>query len=270
MSDSNLNLKLDEDFLYILDFSKNVSKNFAKDPDQNSLCNQWLTKLNSVSYEGMTAKRTRNSYLTKLIICMFDRKLSKMFLKKPPTGDLESIPMPFVIETEPYWLKDAIGSGEANGAKDCQTYMSTKMLDNNRGICAYLGMNIVDEGDDDYNWLNMGDGSQFDKKIDKIFQDDEKLNFENLIRNESMKAVTKENVFVEHRKFLIRLILAELEGKAEPNNPELDVGLQAYLNQIQGTEEEHAYNKLSSERKRNWLLSNLKSQLISDLFKFSK
>lgn len=269
MSDS-LNFKLDEDFLYILDFSKNVLNNFSKDPTQNSLCNQWLTKLNSVSYEGMTAKRTRNSYLTKLIICMFDRKLSEMFLKKPPTGDLESIQMPSIVETEPYWLKEAIGSVEESGAKDCQTYMSTKMLDNNRGICAYFGMNIVDEGDQDYNWLNIGDGSKFDQKIENIFENDEKLNFENFIRNESVKEITRENAFVEHRKFLIKLILDELEGKSKQENPELEEVLQTYLNGIRGKEEEQAYNKLPSEGKRFFLLSNLKSLLISELLKFSK
>lgn len=270
MSDSNLNFKLDKDFLYILDFSKNLLNNFSKDPTQNSLCNQWLTKLNSVSYEGMTAKRTRNSYLTKLIICMYDGKLSGMFLKKPPAGDLESIPMPFIIESEPYWLNDAIGSDENDGAKDCQTYMSTQMLDNNCGICAYFGMNIVDEGDEEYNWLNIGDGSKFDKKIDDIFENDVMLNFENLIRIESMKKVTEENAFVEHRKFLIKLILKELEGKAKQKNPDLEEVLLVYLKQIRGTEEEQAYKNLSSERKRNFLLSNLKSCLINELIKFAK
>lgn len=277
MSDLNLNLKLDEEFLYILEFSKTVLSNFSNDQIQNSLCDQWLSKLCSDSYEKMNAKRTRNSYLTKLIVCMFNGQLSEMFLEKPPEGDLNAIEMPFIIETEPYWLKDAIGSNENgnlnDGGKDCRTYMSTKMLDDNRGVCAYIAMNVTDEGDDDNgnNWLNFDDERKFDGKIEDIFEKDERLNLENLIRNQSMKKMTEENVFFEHRKFLIKLIMNELEGKAdEGENPDLEEFVGHYLREIQGTEEEQVYTDLPSYKKRNFLLSNGKSVLINDLIKLVK
>lgn len=267
MSDSNLNLMLDEDFLFIFGFSKNVFNNFATDPVQNSLCKQWLTKLNSVvHYEGLLAKRTRNSYLTNLICCMFSKKLSEMFLKPPPDGDLEPIFIPTIIEKEPYWLKDAIGPDEAEG----QAYLSSQLLDNNRGACAYLAMNIIDEGDEDHNWLNMGDGTKFDKEFKDIFENDEKQDFENLIRNEDMKEVTEANVYFEHRKFLIKLILAELEGKSEHQHPDLEEPLLAYLKRISGTDEEQIYKNLASEKKRNFLLFNLKSVLLNECIQFLK
>lgn len=264
---SDLNRKLDEDFLYILEFSKHEFNNFSKTPIQNSLCNQWLTKLSSGTYEGMNAKRTRNSYLTKLIVCMFRGKLTDMFLQQPPEGDLKSIPMPHIIEAEPYWLNDIIGSGKAiDGVQGCQTYMSTELLDNNRGICAYLAMNVVDEGDPDTHWMNLGDGMKFEQRIEDIFDNDERLNLEKLIRNESMKTVTEENVYFEHRNFLIKSILNELEGKTkEGESSDFEEGLQAYLTEIRGTEEEDIYKNLSPKKKRRLLLSNTKSVLISEI-----
>lgn len=270
MSNSNLNLILDKDYIFIFDLSKNVLNNFSNDPVQNLLCNQWLSKLNSVHYKGMTAKRTRNSYLTKLIVCMFDKKLSEMFLKTPPDGELDPIPMPSIIETEPYWLKDAIGLDEAGGAKDCRTYISSELLDNNRGFCAYLGMNIIDEGDEDYNWLNMGDGSKFDKEFKDIYEVDEKQNFENWIRNEEMKKVTPENAYFEHRKFLIKLILEELEGKSEQANSELEEPLLTFLKNISGSVDEQTYQNLPLEKKRQFLLITMKSVLLNECIQFNK
>lgn len=51
----------------------------------------WLEKLCGDHVVGIEKKRVRNTYLSKLILCMQAAKLKGVFRNPPPTGDLEDV-----------------------------------------------------------------------------------------------------------------------------------------------------------------------------------
>lgn len=155
----DLSERLDEDFLFILKFLKQYLENISE--DQYKSAQKWLNKLCYENYETVEAKRNRNQYLNKLLACLEAGSLANVFLSPPPTEDLPlwETADETKIELKDFF-KDVLQEEEQAvhvGGKDFETYVSTKMMDNNHGACAYLAVSVVNEGDP-YPWVQLSNG----------------------------------------------------------------------------------------------------------------
>lgn len=173
MSDNNLQERLDEDFIFILGFLKRFLSNVER--EQHKMAHRWLEKLCYEIYESVEGKRNRNQYLTKLLACLEAGNLSEMFLMPPPSGNLplwETSEQNDVREAD--WVKILLETEENEihvGGKDFQTYVSTKMLDDNSGACAYLAVSVANEGDPN-PWIQLADGRKIKEiALQKRFQE---------------------------------------------------------------------------------------------------
>lgn len=173
MSSSSLQERLDEDFIFILRFLKRYLSKVER--EQHKMAHRWLEKLCYETYESVEAKRNRNQYLNKLLACLEVGNLSEMFLVTPPVGDLPLWETSDQIEIqEADWVRTLFNIEENEvhvGGKDFQTYVSTKMMDDNSGACAYLAISVANEGDPD-PWTELADGHKIKELIlQKRFQD---------------------------------------------------------------------------------------------------
>lgn len=180
MAEPSLEFKLDEDFLFVLNFARSSIHLFQNRPVEQGLIESWFEKLCLEIYRGIDNKRLRNLYLVKLVTCIQSGILLEPFLSKPPPGSLVPLPQPIVPSNldEPPWLKafetEAAASDEACTAKDFSSYFCSKQLEEGRGICAYLAISVADEGEKP-RWFEMGSGkplllAEFDKEIEEAFQ----------------------------------------------------------------------------------------------------
>ncbi|XP_062553371.1 uncharacterized protein LOC134218420 [Armigeres subalbatus] len=180
-TEPSLEFKLDEDFLFILNFARSSMHLFQHRPIEQGLIELWFEKLCLEIHRGIDAKRMRNLYLVKLVNCVQSGILADPFLTKPPTGSLEPLPQTIAPSNldEPPWIKDFEAESSTlptgSGTKDFCSYLCTKQLDDGKGLCAYLAVSVADEGEMP-RWFEMGSGrpvllSEMDEEIEAAFQD---------------------------------------------------------------------------------------------------
>lgn len=163
-------MRLDEDFLFLFSFAKKYMKSIQEQP----LTQKWMDRLLLGPEEGIFAKNNRNTYLNKLIACLQTGHLHEPFLSPPPNYDLppwESDDYFYAYEEPEKWIEDLIRreNDEVHvGGKDFETYLSTKILDENRGACAYLAVSVANEGDQ-HSWHRLIN-SNMQNRVNKLFK----------------------------------------------------------------------------------------------------
>ncbi|XP_055632081.1 uncharacterized protein LOC129771948 [Toxorhynchites rutilus septentrionalis] len=263
MANKSLELKLDEDFLFILNFSQGSIHLFANRPVERTLIESWFEKLCMEPYRGVEAKRLRNLYLVKLVTCIQSGVLVDHFCSKPVPGSLEPLPMAVAPSNmdEPPWLKDfeagSAGVDVAGGAKNFSSYLCTKKLENNRGLCLYLAVSMADD-DHKPEWLDMVTGrprllSEQDEEIEEAFQK---------VTTAPRDEDGGPDEWEEYNARLLRAIRNELAGSASPRDDtyleQLLADFGAYIaNKSMGRELE----TYSDDQKRSYMLGYLEKKL---------
>ncbi|XP_055538021.1 uncharacterized protein LOC129725808 [Wyeomyia smithii] len=256
---STLDLKLDEDFLFILNFARNNMHLFQNRPGEQALIESWFEKLCLQDYRGTDAKRIRNLYLVKLVTCIQSGVLLDPFLTKPADGPLEPLPQTIAPSNmdEPPWLKEFEETASAmttGTAKDFSSYVCSRHLENGRGVCLYLAVSVADEGEQP-KWFEMGSGrplllSEFDKEIDEAYQ----------------KLMSRENQdsdeFIEFAEELVLAIQEELVGLAAPgDNMYLEDLITGFCANIADKSMGRELQKYGEKQKRAFLLGYLDKKL---------
>lgn len=77
--------KLDQDFMLFLSFAFECVENLRHSKYLDN-CKLWFKKLCSEHYDTVSSKRTRNLYLSRLLLNMQDGKFKPEFLEPPPCG----------------------------------------------------------------------------------------------------------------------------------------------------------------------------------------
>ena len=166
--------RLDENYMYLLQFVDGPSKDLTK--DQQNLIKKWLVKLSTdVESQSIFTKLLRNSYLVELIHQIQKRNLNPPFNTKPPQGELQQLNFEtsFLADqsSHPEWL-DKLMREEENkvhvGAKHFETYLSTKIFDGGRGACAYLAVSAQNEGEK-AAWVKIRQNQHKDEIIERMF-----------------------------------------------------------------------------------------------------
>lgn len=145
MNQDDLLKRLDQEFVFIMDFSKCFGLrlgNFTN--DDNARFKIWLHKLCVEPYETITRKRLRNAYGCKLLTCMAMGQLTGPFTEIPRLGHLEPIRIKTAVDPDPEWLKEYVSTNVNSNSKHCKTYMASKVLDNDKGACAYVAVTMND------------------------------------------------------------------------------------------------------------------------------
>lgn len=174
MTTESTEQRLDEDFVFILDFFGTYMGNFKSKPIEQEIFQQWLDKLCIEPQRGRQKKRIRNSYLCKLFTCLQASRLTPPFTEKPGNGPLQPMPnIPVSAGAEPPWLKEFLAeqknqaifnemSGDAStataAAKQNRTYLATKLMKNDNGACAYLAVSTPTKTGDTVKppqWISM-------------------------------------------------------------------------------------------------------------------
>lgn len=164
----NLNLRLDENFQFLLNFVKKPLSNLGV--DSQVIARKWLDKLMG-TFEGVEAKRNRNAFLSKLLTCMESGSLMQPFLNLPPAGAVpEWGPKDFPIETPvDIWTKEMLQMNQKTnriGGKLFRSYLSTKHLAN--GSCAYVAVSVLNEGAKN-SWMHMKDTKMKEHAVEMLF-----------------------------------------------------------------------------------------------------
>lgn len=159
MNEFDLDLRLDEDFIFILSFLKKPLQHFSKHTPDEAIFQLWLNKLSMEPVSGCDRKRTRNGYLCKLLMCMQAGTLTEPFLDRPKSGDLPALTAVPILDTEPPWLQEMLVEQQQNDIfnemgepANHKTYMSTKFMNDGNGACAYFAFTLPSN---DSNWLPM-------------------------------------------------------------------------------------------------------------------
>jgi hypothetical protein len=210
--------------------------------------------------------------MVKLVTNMQDGTLKEPFLVMPPKGALAEIPMPKISNlAEPPWLKEFMEREAAQshvGGRDFQYYVSTKRLDRNRGVCAYMAVSVTDEGEKP-KWLQMGSSKpfeldNFEEQIESIYKqimhrdatEEDLLNYEDLILQaidaelsgqvkagvsynlekileqfETFMMMRDENVVEKGRRFLLQILRQTIQGILQQHEEE-KADLESLLSEI--------------------------------------
>jgi hypothetical protein len=162
--------RLDDDFIYLLQFANNPMKNLSK--RKQDLAKEWILKLStSCDEQSITAKMKRNDYITKLLSCIQTATFSEPFNQSPPIRDLPHLEFDFsqIIHDFPEWINELRDREEKDikvGGRGFETYFSSKFLEN--GACAYLAVSVQNEGDRSA-WMKIVQNKINSDQIDKIF-----------------------------------------------------------------------------------------------------
>lgn len=269
MLKNDLGLRLDEDFLYILNFLKHSLDAFQNEDrvEERHLSNLWLEKLCGEMHTTITAKRLRNNYLTRLVSCFQCGKLMDPFLNQPPKDNLEPVPLLEKPEANPTWLNDLLEEAKelmpttGQQTKDCQTYISSKIFDQNRGACAYIAVAVADEGEIP-QWIKIGDDlDDYEKHLDLIFSRMTMMEKE----PDKLKPEHSSKGLSIHEE-LIDAIDRELANITEPSLYEpLEEMLKLYMEYVQGSPIAKQALEFTGVKFRKYFLTHLRSELKCDL-----
>lgn len=162
--------RLDDDFLFLLQFANNPMKTLNQ--RKQELSKMWILKLTESCQEmNVTSKMRRNDYLTKLLNCIQTATFTEPFNHPPPKKDLPHLDYDYnkIFETFPEWISELKAREERDikvGGRGFETYFSSKFLDN--GACAYLAVSVQNEGDKSA-WMKITPAAINSQRIDKIF-----------------------------------------------------------------------------------------------------
>lgn len=158
--------RLDSDFVFLMNFIKNVNNNFDGKPEEEPLFRAWIDKLITETFIGIKNKRKRNMYLCNLLMCAEKKRLKGVFREHPPPFGLPDIVSDVLEFKKPAWVKRLIEEDEQYHPRrttEHKTYLSTRLLQNNQGAVAYLAISTMpDYGPDSHKeseWTEMGTGN---------------------------------------------------------------------------------------------------------------
>ncbi|KAF5283976.1 hypothetical protein FQR65_LT13668 [Abscondita terminalis] len=163
MEKKDIENKLDEDFLFYLGFINSFFDQFDKPQEA------WLQKLIGSLCNSIDEKRNRNIYLSNLVLCMQEGKLTGPFIQHPQDVDISDAMTVFEhLQTnlqEPEWLQDSLP--DMDDSRDGRTYLATRTLPGGEGAFAYLAVTLAE---DEPKWLGGGEGI-FEKVMEEKFQE---------------------------------------------------------------------------------------------------
>lgn len=218
-----LEAKLDEDFLFYLNFTNTFLRRIT-DKDTQVRAKLWLYKLIGEPCEGIQRKRCRNIYFSHLLVNMQNNKLEGPFIQNPFETDVANAlqtfgPIPETIEAPP-WLNDTdySATGDVRESKQGRTYVATRTLPNGQGAFAYIGVSLTDK---EPMWIGAGESS-FDQEL--------KMKFAEMIppQYEMEKILARRKDPKEREKVLhfydvlLRCIADELDGKDAADNETIE------------------------------------------------
>nr|CAD7404384.1 unnamed protein product [Timema cristinae] len=112
----------------------------------------WLQKLCGEAAIGEDSKRTRNVYLSHLVLEMQEGRLMPPFLEYPPEGKLPLAVDVFGPESssvkEPPWLHaiaEGTGADFIHSSKDGRTYLASRYLNDGKGAFSYMAISVADQ-----------------------------------------------------------------------------------------------------------------------------
>lgn len=268
MFKQDLALRLDEDFLYIMHFLKHCLDAFQNEDqgEERHLSNLWLDKLCGEQHTTITAKRLRNNYLTRLVTCFQHGRLMDPFLRPPPVDHLEPVPLLEKPEANPTWLEDLIAEAKelmpsGGQTKDCQTYISSKIFEENRGACVYVAVAVADEGEIP-QWIKIGeDLDDYDTHLEKIFSRMTMTEKE----PDKMKPAHSPKGLSLHEQ-IVEAIDREMANITEPNTFQaLEETMKLYMQYITGSDIAKKSLEFTGAKARKFFLTHLRSELQCDL-----
>ncbi|KAK9499416.1 hypothetical protein O3M35_002457 [Rhynocoris fuscipes] len=113
----------------------------------------WLEKLITEPANNVERKRTRNIYLTQLLLQLKEGRLQGTLADMPPEGSLipakevfTSLNLPPTKTAHDLEMETALDLTNLRYvSKDGRTYLATKSLDKDSGVCGYLAVSIGEE-----------------------------------------------------------------------------------------------------------------------------
>ncbi|XP_022914679.2 myosin heavy chain, clone 203-like [Onthophagus taurus] len=172
--------KLDEDYLFYLGFTTSFFHRLPSEADV-AKCKSWLERLCGTPCQGVEAKRNRNIFLSNLVLCMQEGRLTGPFLENPKDVDILKASNYFgemkCNNEEPEWLEEVVAQGAMSltgdegpmehPREDGRTYVATRTMPNGQGAFAYVAVSLAD---DEPMWLGGGEGV-FDARMKEKFQE---------------------------------------------------------------------------------------------------
>ncbi|XP_074034385.1 uncharacterized protein [Leptinotarsa decemlineata] len=253
-----LEAKLDEDFLFYLNFTDTFLRR-VPNPELYNRYRVWLHKLCGEPCEGIQKKRCRNIYLANLLISMQNGMLERPFQESPFDVDINNAtevfgPIPDTIEP-PEWLNDTeydadVGVKDAGGEKKGRTYIATRTLPKGQGAFAYIGVSLTDK---EPMWLGAGESS-FDEKLGEKFVEMVPPQYEMekiLARRKDPREREKVLTFYD---VLLQNIADELDGKEMSENETVEGLLAQLIHDLTEREQYAQYEALEESQRRIELL----------------
>ncbi|KAF2885988.1 hypothetical protein ILUMI_20185, partial [Ignelater luminosus] len=247
--------KLDEDFLFYLGFTNSFFNQLnKKDVDR---CRVWLQKLCGETCDGVNKKRNRNIYLSNLVLCMQEGKLTEPFQQPPNEVDISNALQVFGHQpTEvapPEWLHDFsnIEDDEDQDVRDGRTYLATRTLPGGEGAFAYLAVTLAD---DEPRWLGGGEGV-FERVMEEKFKEyvPPVSEMEQILLRRK-DPVEREKV-VSFYDALLQNINKELEEEISPEENDVINGLvEQLVNDLKNRGQYAQYETMTAKQRRMELL----------------
>lgn len=242
--------RLDQEWFFILDISKDNLKAFDDDPVKSKIVKAWLHKLSRNLYLTYDDKVKRNSLLCGLASCLQSKNLTG-FYKQHPKDPLPTFDVQTVNSNDPEWLESLHENSQKEPfmfdtprSKDCRTFVSSKLLEEGRGSMAYIALSVTDEGENPWNTLSESFNTDFSKM---------KNNLEK--RSPKMTTLLYRN--------LVQLIDNELAERIKPkSNYILETILQSFINTHKDEPRIRKLFKIRSDNQRSMLLQLLKAELM--------
>ncbi|XP_019876869.1 uncharacterized protein LOC109604772 [Aethina tumida] len=244
----SLEIKLDQDFLFYLDF---VSTYYQKLKDENfqTLATEWLTKLCSERCVGIERKRCRNIYLAQLLLQMQEGKLKGEFLKKPTDVDIigaMDVFQPIPEDLDEAWSEDVDFQApqDVMERKQGNTIVASRTLKNGQGAFAYLGLSL---SECEPKWMSNeggGDLAPIQKVLSKRKTPQERQNCVNFF------------------DVLLQSIRNELQGEQVDENEVVDNCLESMIADLQEKNEYTCYANMEDKERRTELLKVLQEKVI--------
>ncbi|GJQ82431.1 hypothetical protein Trydic_g11845 [Trypoxylus dichotomus] len=273
---SEIENKLDEDYLFYLSFTTSFLHRLT-DPSDIIKCQAWMEKLCGAPFYGVDQKRYRNIFLSNLVLCMQEGKLTGPFVESAQDVDLSDASKYFgEVKTNvevPDWLEEVVsGTGadildQDEARKDGRTYVATRAMPGGQGAFAYVAISLADE---EPKWLGGGEGA-FEAHMKEKFKEyvPEPTEMEKILaRRKDPKERERVITFYD---ILIQNINDELDGELQCENNETVNGLlDQMINDLKSKGQYASYQLLPEKKRRTELLLMLHDRVYSRREKVKK
>lgn len=187
--------RLEENFWFLMSLVEKDVKDLTTDYMRNVVA-KWLLRLTTFTDAGNVSKMAqRNVYLGQLIDCLHEKRFGWPFNVEPPEqGDLPELnaePQLLLEEgTEtPEWLEEVMQKAEQAqnrpGAMNFETYLSTKLFDNERGACAYIAVSATNEGDK-AAWVRLNPNERREQQLRQMYDEELEQIKQAIVEQESL------------------------------------------------------------------------------------